>query len=991
MVKYDGMVEEPAEKTEVKSKKQLKYGTILSYLVLIVEVAVNLVFIPWLSRSIGQSNYGLYTMATSTIGVFLVDFGLSGSVTKFLADYKNKGDKDGEEKFLGTVYKMYFVIDLVVFAIAFGLYFFLGVLKGLTSTELETFKVIYIIVGAYSIVSLPLVTLNGIFTANEDFVVLKLCSLVQKILTVLFMVLAVVFGSDLYVVVLANVSVSLLVSLFKYFYIKLRYHLKANFKVHDKQLFKTILSFSIWVAIISLAQQLTINTMPTVLGIVADSTAIAVFGFALTIETYAYSISSVVSDMLLPKISRMVASGSDESKFSRLYVVVGKFQLFIIGLIVVGFALVGKEFTTMLMGAEYEESYYCALCLLAPLLISVPKVTMESKSYVLNTIKYSAIIIMGSSVVGFGLSFLLGRYLGALGVCATIGVCETIAYLLRDFLVYQKRQKDNIWVFFKNCYLKYLLPTAIAVTIGLALKYFFAITSWSRFIVITAFIALVYVIFEAFFFLTYEERVSLENFVFGNVFSENYVSSAKNSHVAKWRYFWRSLVLRVHDFFAKRTSKGAPWFLVYSSFVLFLFSSDYAMDKVRLWTAAGAFLINFLSFIYYCFPFGQWKQGKKGFLKSFSNPSIIFATVLSLCFVVTFLANKEYDHPFGIIRLSMIVFAAVFFCQEVSFQDFSIMFRRSMVVLSVVSATLFCVQTIIGTRLQTSIFTENSSMYFSFLYLYFTNAAGALKNYGLFWEPGIFSSFLLAAFILESFDKKPQLYRYIAFAVGILSTSSMAGVLLLVVAFFAVLCRKINRSWTLVFPLGVAIVLCFFFLLPNAFLSFFGKILPSLLDKGVSLTTRFYSFDVDLQVYLTSPIYGVGSEYANVFKDVVSEYYANSLDSSVSTMGYFLASYGLIGFALMAAFCLVLVFLPTKNLSFNLLVFFIGLMIINKEPHHSSTLSWTIFFFAMNEGVVPSLLGISGYYESKLTLSQFFESRRAKNPLVAVKYYEIKR
>ena len=58
----------------MQNTKQIKIGAILSYFSIILNVGAGLLYTPWMVKMIGQSQYGLYTLANSLISLFLVDF-----------------------------------------------------------------------------------------------------------------------------------------------------------------------------------------------------------------------------------------------------------------------------------------------------------------------------------------------------------------------------------------------------------------------------------------------------------------------------------------------------------------------------------------------------------------------------------------------------------------------------------------------------------------------------------------------------------------------------------------------------------------------------------------------------------------------------------------------------------------------------------------------------------------------------------------------------
>ena len=96
---------------------QLKAGAFLSYFGLAINIIVGLLYTPWMINTIGKADYGLYTLALSVISLFVFDFGIVQSVTRFVAKYLAEENQDKVNNCLGLVYKLYFYIDVIIFII----------------------------------------------------------------------------------------------------------------------------------------------------------------------------------------------------------------------------------------------------------------------------------------------------------------------------------------------------------------------------------------------------------------------------------------------------------------------------------------------------------------------------------------------------------------------------------------------------------------------------------------------------------------------------------------------------------------------------------------------------------------------------------------------------------------------------------------------------------------------------------------------------------
>ena len=102
---------------ENKSKNQIKYGALISYITLIINSVSSLIYLPWMVSIIGKNNYGLYTLANSFIGLFLIDFGLSASVARFISKYNAEGNNEKVNVFVSTIERLYLIIDFCILVV----------------------------------------------------------------------------------------------------------------------------------------------------------------------------------------------------------------------------------------------------------------------------------------------------------------------------------------------------------------------------------------------------------------------------------------------------------------------------------------------------------------------------------------------------------------------------------------------------------------------------------------------------------------------------------------------------------------------------------------------------------------------------------------------------------------------------------------------------------------------------------------------------------
>ncbi|MGN0519842.1 MAG: oligosaccharide flippase family protein [Candidatus Fimenecus sp.] len=459
----------------MNSSKQIKAGALLSYFAIAFNMIAGLIYTPWMISKIGQSNYGLYTLATSLITMFVMDFGMGAAVSRFVSRYNAQGDQKAVNNFLGVVYKLYLSLDAIIFIALIVVYFFIDVIYAkLEPAELETFKVLYVIVGLFSLISFPFTNLNGILTSYEKFAQMKLCDLFNKVFIIVAMVISLLSGCGVYALVTVNAVSGILTILLKLLVIRKQTAVRVNFKFFDKGLLKEIFGFSMWTTVGSIMQRLIFNITPTIIAAVSvtGSVGVAIFGLASTIEGYVYTFATAINGMFMPRISKIIVSGKKEEELMPLMVKIGRIQLMIVGLISVGFIALGKSFVVDIWNKpDFAESYWCAVLLIIPSVFYLPMQIANTTLIVENKVKLQAYVFMAMGAVNLLCSLVLSRFFGALGASLSIFIAYTVRTALMA-VIYKKKLGLDMVRFGKETFVKLSPGLLLTLAVGLLCEYF---------------------------------------------------------------------------------------------------------------------------------------------------------------------------------------------------------------------------------------------------------------------------------------------------------------------------------------------------------------------------------------------------------------------------------------------------------------------------------------------------------------------------------------
>jgi len=478
-----------------ESSRQIKTGAIISYISLIVSTVLSLIYMPWMVDKIGKSQYALYTLVNSFISIFMLDFGLGASVSRFVAKYRAENDEKKINEFVSMIEQMYIIIGIAITIVLLIAYMCLeSIYKGLTPEEIGIYKQLFIIVGIYSIISFPCMPFGGILNAYEQFMQMKFCDLFNKLFSILFAIAALLMGGGVKSVVIANVITGIIANLIRIIIIKRSTKIKIKFEKIDITSFKEVMGFSVWILVSNIAQRCIFTLAPTVLGIVSNSDQIAIFSPASTLEGYFYYFAAAVNGLFLATISRYIANNEDDKIFG-LMIKVGRYQFVVLGFIFIGFVCVGYDFLYAWMGEFYTKSWICALCLFIPDIFLYTQQIANTTAIAKNKVKEQSLGYVGMALICVPISFILSQKIGALGASIAIAISYTFLFIYMSVL-YHKKLNFNMFDFFKQCYAKLIIPIILSGVVGFYIcKYINVDNTWFKIAYKTIIITVIYWLF----------------------------------------------------------------------------------------------------------------------------------------------------------------------------------------------------------------------------------------------------------------------------------------------------------------------------------------------------------------------------------------------------------------------------------------------------------------------------------------------------------------
>ena len=478
----------------MNSSSERKNGAILSYVSIILSTLVQLIYTPLLIRMLGQSEYGLYSLVSSIIGYLTVlDLGFGNAIVVYTAKYRAQKKYDEEKKLHGMFFVVFCVIGLVAGLLGLGLFFLAPTIFGSTMTniELEKMKIMLLILAFNLAITFPFSIYSSIINAYEKFTFQKLMSIFNTLMKPLLMIPLLFLGykSIAMCIVITIVNIIILVS--NYVYCRKNLNVRIKFLGFDKLLFKTIFSYSFFIFLGVIVDKINWSVDQFVLGAVSGTVAVSLYSVASQINTLFVNLSTAVSGVLLPKMSKMVASHASNEDLTEEFIKVGRIQYLIVFLMASGLTLFGKEFIIAWVGQEFITSYYIALILILPLCIPLIQNLGISIMQAKNMHKFRAILLVIIAIANIAISIPLAKLYGGIGIVIGTSLALIVGNIIILNIYYQKKVGINVIKFWKEI-IKMTIPFIIPIIIILIIMQFITLHGYANLIVFGCIYTIIY-------------------------------------------------------------------------------------------------------------------------------------------------------------------------------------------------------------------------------------------------------------------------------------------------------------------------------------------------------------------------------------------------------------------------------------------------------------------------------------------------------------------
>lgn len=431
---------------------QLKVGVILSYISMVISSIIALCYTPIMLRILGQSEYGLYQLAVTTVSYLgLLKFGIGTAYIRYYMKYKVNNDENAIAKLNGMYLVVYSVMGIIAFITGAVLVMNIDVIfeSSLQTGEIDVVKKLMLPLVFYIAISFPASTLWSYITANERYIFHKVVQIIKALLNPFIVLPLLLMGYKSMALVIVTILFSLCTNVAYIIYCR-RLGMKIICREFDKKLFREIIVFSTFVFINIIVNQINWSVDKFLLGVYCGTTAVAVYAIAAQINTYYMSFSTSIASVFSAKVNRIVVGSDDNVELTKLLTRVGRVQFIVLALVLSGLIFFGKAFITMWAGEEYISSYYIVLVLVVPVTVPMIQNIGIEVQRARNKHQFRSWLYLVIAICNIGISIPLCQQYGGLGCAIGTGISFVIGNGIIMNIYYHKVIGLNMIFFWKE-------------------------------------------------------------------------------------------------------------------------------------------------------------------------------------------------------------------------------------------------------------------------------------------------------------------------------------------------------------------------------------------------------------------------------------------------------------------------------------------------------------------------------------------------------------
>jgi O-antigen/teichoic acid export membrane protein len=390
---------------------------VIAYLTILLNMLSLLLLTPFYINRLGVDSYGLYQLMFSVAQyVFVLEFGISTVMTRYILQYRLQSDNRAAENFAMHCFLIVIVIVLIIiFAGVVLSANLMSIFPNLNPADLPVARTLF----NFMIVQIVLTVLSqyyqGIAFAFEEYMLVKGVALLRIPIKAIGAFAFIICGAGVLGIVFADVLAAAFCFLSFAFCSKFKLHFSAKWHFFDKSAITDALPLMAALLLQSLVTYANNALDMTILGRMMDTTAVAIYAIAMTFISVFSAMPTAIQSVYLPEATKLVVKNADGEQFTDLVIAPGRVQFMLCAAMLSGFVLFGRQFITIWTGAATLGAWWVALIIMVPMMFPLIQNVCLTILTAQNKRTFRSTVLLGITLLNLVLTVFLVHRFGLLG------------------------------------------------------------------------------------------------------------------------------------------------------------------------------------------------------------------------------------------------------------------------------------------------------------------------------------------------------------------------------------------------------------------------------------------------------------------------------------------------------------------------------------------------------------------------------------------------
>ena len=440
-------------------------GAILSYVGILVNVVVALLFTPFLVSSLGQAGYGLLSIVLAFMAYLnMLDFGLNDSLLRYFV--RHRKDPKETSGFFGRMFGIYGLIAVLILLAGQG---FAGIFPLIFTATMSPDEIALLasmikVMSVGAAVFIGLNPVSALIYVHERFVFMRSVEMLITLGTTGAMVVALMQGYGPLGVAVVTASGKVVQALLGVGYAVVVLNLRIRMSRPDWPELKGVAIYAAPIFVSVIVGQAFWKLDNILIGAILGAAPVAVYAIGVTFNKYFMSFATAISRIVAPDIIRRIDAGADPATLTDLMIRISRIQALALLLILGGLIVFGQRFLMLWIGPEFSISYFVMLAVLCPFALEMTGNARNLILQVKGLYWHKSTITAVMAALNVPLTIWLLHLWGVVGGAVSTGLAVLAGYVMIALLL-RYRVGLSMWRYWRET-ARGILPVFVVLIIA---------------------------------------------------------------------------------------------------------------------------------------------------------------------------------------------------------------------------------------------------------------------------------------------------------------------------------------------------------------------------------------------------------------------------------------------------------------------------------------------------------------------------------------------